>query len=125
MKTIGMVAFSLVLFHVADSAGAVDTNTEVPDTGIPRQGAMKFNVSVRDETTESVQFQLRPKGAEWTTYTLSSGEKGVYSCVGCGGTFEITISTAGTVVTYDIATGGLYAIRVNDSRRVFDVYKIQ
>ena len=116
-------ALTLAFMVTAGSATAV--NPMVPDTGTPSQGEMKFNISVLNETGQPIRFLLRPKGATWTEYTLSPREKGVYSCVGCGGTFEISISTAGTVVTYDIVTGNLYAIRQNDARNIFDVYQVQ
>jgi hypothetical protein len=116
-------ALTLASMVVAGSAAAQDTI--VPDTGAPSQGQIKFNISVLNQTGQAIRFLLRPKAATWTEYTLSPGEKGVYSCTGCGGTFEISLSTGGTVVTYDIATGNLYAIRLNDTRNIFDVYHVQ
>ena len=118
-----LLIVSFVLASIT-TGPAVAVNSLVPDNGVPSLGDTKFNVAVRNETAQSLQFLLRPKAATWQTYTLSPGEKGVYSCFGCGGMFEIRISTAGTVVSYDIVTGNLYAIRVNDDRRIFDVFKV-
>jgi len=113
----------LVLSFAALPARALDTL--VPDSGVSGPGGAKFNVAVRNDTGQSVRFELRPKSAEWTTYTLSPNEKAIYSCLGCEGAFEISVNTAGTVVTYGITTGNLYAIRENDSRHIYDVYQVQ
>ena len=110
----------LTLLAASGGGGRAQVNTLVPDSGV----GSKYNIAIRNDTGQPVQFQLRPKDADWTTYTLPAGEKGVYSCTGCGGAFEIRISTAGTVVDYTIMTGALYAIRVNAERQVYDVYKI-
>jgi hypothetical protein len=119
-----LVFFGLVLTVLTASVAAAKLSTLVPESGVPAQGNPKFNITVRNEADQAIQFLLRPKGAIWSTYTLSPGEKGVYSCSGCGGDFEISLSTAGTVVTYDIATGKLYAIRVNDARHIYDIYVV-
>jgi hypothetical protein len=111
---------------VAGAPGAMaDVETLVPDSGVPEQGAAKFNVSIRNATTLPVRFILRPKGATWTTYSLSPGEKGVYSCIGCGGTFEVSVSTDGNVVTYDVTAGVSYDIRINSTRHIFDLYRTE
>lgn len=98
--------------------------TLTPDTGASTQGSTKFNMSIINEATQSVQFLLRPKSGEWKTYVLGPGEKGIYSCLDCSGVFEISIKTDGKVVTYQIKTGILYGIRVNEARDIYDVYTI-
>jgi hypothetical protein len=115
-------AFALAMF--AAGAAAADVNTLVPDTGASPTGQQKFNVAVQNQTTESIEFVLRPAGGAWTTYTLSPGEKGVFNCFGCAGKFEIRLSTAGTIVTYDLVTGTPYAIRINDARHIYDIYRV-
>ena len=112
-------AFSLLLLCAGADARAQDT--VVPDIG----AGGKFNVSIINEASQTVRFQLRPKAGTWTEYALEANEKSVYSCEDCGGDFEISIRTGETVVSYSIRTGNLYAIRPNDDRRIFDVYALQ
>jgi hypothetical protein len=119
-----LISAVLAVATLAARLAAAEVSTLVPDNGPQTPGGTKFNVSVRNEAAQPLQFQLRPKGGTWTTYALSPNEKGVFNCSGCNGAFEISISTGGTVLTYDLSTGTLYAIRVNDVRRIFDVYQV-
>jgi hypothetical protein len=116
----GVLVGGLVM---ATTAAAQYTIT--PDTGVPGPGGEKFNVAIVNQASSPVRFVLRPKAGQWADYTLAPSEKSIYSCYGCGGSFEITIRTAGTTVSYDITTGKVYAIRVNPTRNVFDVYELQ
>jgi len=107
------------------AAIAAGQYTVTPDTGAPGPGGTKFNVSLVNQVDASIQFTLRPKAGTWATYTLDPNEKSVYSCYGCGGIFEVSIRTGGTTVTYDVNTGKLYAIRLNRTRNIYDLYEVQ
>ena len=100
-------------------------NTQVPDTGASRDGSRKFNVSIINEAQQPVGFVLRPKDGTWTEYRLTANEKGIYSCYGCDGVFEISIRTGETVVNYTISSGKLYTIRPDPARSIFDIYAVQ
>jgi hypothetical protein len=104
--------FLSTLFSVVLGAMAPVTalDTQVPETGA---GGAKINIAIINDTEATIRFSLRPRAATWTNYELSAGEKGVYSCVGCGGDFEISVSTAGNIISYNLSASNLYAIRIN------------
>jgi hypothetical protein len=104
------------------TTSAIALDTQVPEGGA---GEAKFNISIINDTAQLIQFSLRPKGASWSNYELSASEKGVYSCVRCNGDFEISVRTAGNLVSYNISATNLYAIRMNSDRNLYDVYKIK
>jgi hypothetical protein len=117
-------AFIFLLLCTGTVARA-QTNPLIPDTGASGTGEEKFNVSVVNQTQQAINFVLRPKEGTWTEYVLQTGEKSVYSCIGCGGDFEIKLRTGEIIVSYSIRTGNLYGIRLNDEKNIFDVYVLQ
>ena len=100
--------------------GYADVNTVVPELGIHR-----FNVSIINQSSQTVKFLLRPKDGQWTEYSIAGGEKTVYSCDGCDGTFQIQVRTAETTVSYDLHAGDLYALRPSPTQPIFDVFRVQ
>jgi hypothetical protein len=119
-----LLASGPALAQDADSPDTLGPDTLVPDTGPETPQGTTFNIAVINETTQNVAIRLRPKGGAWTSYTVPAGTKPIYSCQGCGGQFEVSVSTAGTAVTYNLNSGTLYAIRVNPQRDIFDIYTV-
>jgi hypothetical protein len=103
---------------------AAAQSTMVPEGGAPGTGGTKFHVSISNQSPHAVRFLLRPKDGSWSEYTLDKDQRSAFSCLGCGGTFQISISTAGTVVSYDLKAGQPYLIRLNPTRNIFDVYRV-
>jgi hypothetical protein len=95
-------------------------HTQAPETGIRD----RYNMSILNDTDQTIRFTLRPKAAAWTEYKLSPAEKGIYSCAACGGNFEVKLSTDGKVLTYDISSAYPYAIRINTAKNIYDIYRI-
>jgi hypothetical protein len=108
---------ALAFFEVAAPAVA-GVSTEIPEQGAHDS----YNISIINEATTDVHFELRPKEGAWSDYTLKSNAKGIYSCDNCGGKFDFHMSTAGVAVDYAISSGAPYVIRVNEKRNIYDLY---
>jgi len=118
-----------ILQYIAIASPPVQTrggpNTQVPEGGLQGPGGAKFNVSIVNETQQQIQFLLRSKEGAWANYSLEPNEKGVYSCFGCNGQFDFSMNTNGVVVSYQVLSGNLYAIREDASRRIYDVFRTE